>query len=969
MPPLLTPSLLQQLRAPSYRSQLRVAYCPQAVVFQFQPSTSSTDVVAQLSIGTVLQGAASAVRLGQTVYITTGADLRRPLFVGRVRKPPAGTTFFVDECPIAINPALRVTVVNDYRVQPRLPRVTPAGQVFVDWDQPYAAPAPLIENLQSAYVNPTTAPSAQFAFAPTANPVAAGATITAWSWDIADGTFVVGNASSQNVTVSFPQGHRWVRLTVTNSLGVSNWFAFQVWVGEQFTIPNLDAVTIEVDEDGYRASLTGYQTGDAVSLLRTLLPDTAICIYSAADAQLHTNVDFVGRLRGERDAARAVDDVGLQQEVVFEAEGFGLQAASTAAQPTLVERASAPTVWGQLASLTPARTIAHVVSAFSTFANVSALHLPNLDDYQIKAVAVEARTLLEALQQLAGYVLHRVQFAAGGSTHVVPDARYFTSSLVNAALSEEDLLELAIEADFAPSLARVEVGAERYNPSTNTSTFYAASAPPQARGAGDETVTVDGLWLRSGQPDNVTFQELKDIAGVLFANSQPGDVLTATLWGAWRDALVPAWDRWWTFALPASSNARGRAYTSAQLWQLRAVSQTYDQETGARELRATFHLARASAGAVVAVSIIPQQVETFLPVLPTLDPYPAFPEALTVNYPTDAPEVGEQQPLTPSQAARAYAMLPTDAAEDAARRRPRPRCRMVLVPMRSSAAANTPYQLTNGKAYTLTVSGVGLVGSVPSPTWVREFNFVTGTHGWLVVNDGCGVGQNAGLYQAGVGWKAVTYKSPSLCVFDRTSLGIVRLTTTTSTITRVEIDYQNAVNVNSFLRLYATTATSGSDLPNTVPPSIVFNDANPPSGAGTYIWTGSVTMTQPGLRLRWTTHHTGAGGGVTISRVKFEGTGVNPFTGVQDSTPLYADAFYTFNASGGNPAISQPTRGLKLDGVFPPTPAYNPNHTYTLSLIGDGTSLQTEYVDSAYSDNSASYLYVQICATDGSGVP
>jgi hypothetical protein len=197
---------------------------------------------------------------------------------------------------------------------------------------------------------------------------------------------------------------------------------------------------------------------------------------------------------------------------------------------------------------------------------------------------------------------------------------------------------------------------------------------------------------------------------------------------------------------------------------------------------------------------------------------------------------------------------------------------------------------------------------------------------------------------AGVGWKARTYKDPSFCLFDRTSLGITRLTTTTSTITRVEIDYQNATNVNNpFLRLYATTSTTGDDLPNIVPPSIIFNDASPPSGAGTYVWTGSVGMTAPGLRLRWTTHHTGAGGGVTISRVRFEGTGANPFTGA--GKPFHADAFY-YNIDT-DPATPWANAGGFYINTTPalaaPPEPYNENGEYVFTRLGTGAIVTFKY--------------------------
>lgn len=50
-------------------------------------------------------------------------------------------------------------------------------------------------------------------------PVADGATITDYNWDVKDGTITVGASTDAEITATFPAGFRWVALTVTDSNG------------------------------------------------------------------------------------------------------------------------------------------------------------------------------------------------------------------------------------------------------------------------------------------------------------------------------------------------------------------------------------------------------------------------------------------------------------------------------------------------------------------------------------------------------------------------------------------------------------------------------------------------------------------------------------------------------------------------------------------------------------------------------
>lgn len=67
--------------------------------------------------------------------------------------------------------------------------------------------------------------------------VATGASIASRLWDVADGTITSGTSASTTITVRFPVGFRYVKLTVTDSNGTSSWMYFPIWVHDETYMP------------------------------------------------------------------------------------------------------------------------------------------------------------------------------------------------------------------------------------------------------------------------------------------------------------------------------------------------------------------------------------------------------------------------------------------------------------------------------------------------------------------------------------------------------------------------------------------------------------------------------------------------------------------------------------------------------------------------------------------------------------
>jgi hypothetical protein len=105
-----------------------------------------------------------------------------------------------------------------------------------------------------------------------------------------------------------------------------------------------------------------------------------------------------------------------------------------------------------------------------------------------------------------------------------------------------------------------------------------------------------------------------------------------------------------------------------------------------------------------------------------------------------------------------------------------------------------------------------------------------------------------------------------------------------------------------------------------------------------------------------------SGGGVTISRVKFQGTGVNPFTGA--GKPFHADAFY-YNIDADSATPWAGSGGLCIDGIpalsVPPQP-YNENGEYVFTYTGIGLSITFTYeVPSFVFNRKPVPFFITIC--------
>jgi hypothetical protein len=179
-----------------------------------------------------------------------------------------------------------ITVYNDYRVWPKIPRMIFDPETDEDITTFKDADIPVLSYNDEI---PPTANSGPF-FADYIDTItslitvtfpmngvdisyanAEGATITDYLWDIEDGTLVSGALTDASITATFPAGKRWVGLTVTDSNGkvhTSRTFVLAINHAADLTYKNWANAAFTMDQAGQRLDFTLN-----TALSRTTYPD------------------------------------------------------------------------------------------------------------------------------------------------------------------------------------------------------------------------------------------------------------------------------------------------------------------------------------------------------------------------------------------------------------------------------------------------------------------------------------------------------------------------------------------------------------------------------------------------------------------------------------------------------------------------------------------------------------------------
>jgi hypothetical protein len=941
--PILNSDQLQAVRSDYYSGKGYLAVVSNSVVFQAEvASTPVGDVFGAIFFTNVSVGSWTDIREGQTVLISTTISNYNVATgeVYRVRKPPTVSILYVNEMSISLNAGDIITVINSYLPQRRDRRLN-----YVDYDLPFQDLAPLITNMDSAYAALTEDSEAQFSFAPVGLAMADGATIASYAWDIPGAVYNTGSASTQNVTVTIPETTEWGRLTVTDSNGVSTWFAFSLHIGDPNTDPRFilchDPVTIEADiPNGYNASTTAY----ANYTLTTVMDRTRVAVivketYGPEDDPDLGNVRFVGYTVKDSSTTRGDEKFGAKKSTSIEMRGFKAFTGQIPVFPIAVRDVDPPTEWDQMTKPTTERVISHLITRHSTLANLCSVDFPDFaadpDHWFGSNFDITDTSLMDAVRTVASEINGDLVSEAAGGFVFERDANFLDATGRNAlptvtpsAMNAGDRFELTLERTHEPRVGKVEMGARVFFSDGTPSVGYTAMAPAVAIGEGQERVQIPNALLPADDAANAPAAAARR-SSYWYAFKNNLMLLNDTLTDGWG-CISPSTAQWWPFEIEATDTTRGVVITTATRWLLLSM-RTVINQNGTQDVGASWMPETTPGRALILVAVSPSVALTELPILPVRSAYPPYPPAASINYPTTDPTTRQHRdPFSGMQTTP----WPTREAAQAAALQPTPGCATAYTNLRYASNVTMGFTTTLGAAYTLSLSGYGTVGTgaVSSVT----YDFRISDYGFIPYANG--IFGDYAEYVPGEGWQQRAAVPQPAILIKRDLSGQL--------VTQAEFFFNEVLNAYSNVainvRNYAANPAQGSILATSTNKLDTYTFSGL-SSTGTLEFESYTAFDAPNVRL-----------------YKMILTGA-----VTPPNPRKGDWFYTWvEDDEGNPTDVQlnTTGGFYINnGPIAVVPPFNPNHEYSTTYIGDGSPIIFRYEDADYSDNSSSAMHLRAC--------
>ncbi len=621
--------------APSYAGSVYLSACPNTNMYTARVNqVSFTASFAQVTYDGG-SGTLADVVEGMTVLISHTNDRTKAFFRGRVRKTPGASTLYINETSSAVADNDYIYVLDDFGIHDKLGRMV-SGVLKHDYEISFRQLPPVIYNLKSAYADwiNTGTSVYQIAFAPLALAATSGATITTWAWDVQDGTITVGSSSTQDITATFPSGFRWVYLTVTDSGSRTTTRKIPVWAHSSSYAPELLSsgnlsVTANV-ASGVDATVSAFAG------VESILDNTLVCAWSAEEiyqdatgSLVGDNIAFVGRLRKHTDTTRTEAQAVIDSERQYTIEGALTQLARIEQLPyEMLNKASSPTLFGQIVNMTLWRGIVYLLSECSTFLELHSLYFDDTTDDYLAPTRNPVGNILNAINDLAGSINSALQMNYSGQAEIVLDLRMATTAQRTAAVTvadwnQSDILDIQLDHSHVRTVGRLKASGGAYNSVSNLYATYESLAPGVAQDYPEGTSSLDKQVLTANAVGAVAQLELNTRAGNAFERAQEVDTLTILFPDGYHSVLIPALNQWHTFTI--ADDEINIVLDTTIRWLLTEVNTTHNSAEGTKEVRAL--LTRETAGAPGQTVIYPVVAETPLlePTFPPFDPYPVFP--------------------------------------------------------------------------------------------------------------------------------------------------------------------------------------------------------------------------------------------------------------------------------------------------------------------------------------------------------
>ncbi len=564
----------------------------------------------------VISGDYQDVEEGMTVCIgtTPGAyDLGRTVCRGA-----NDATIFVgltsrghNDGELDLSDGVYVTIYDDSRLWAKIPWVLGDGSIRKFGGLTYESnvPPPPVAIIyrglgEAGFVDPDTDVYTVSLTALGSYVVAEGATITDYLWDIKDGTFISGSATTGTMTATFPPGRRWITLTVTDSNGKTAFRRYLVAActpdGEHrpltdFTISRSikradgQKVTFVIHEDIPAGT---YPDGAAVIYWEreTYGDTTAPSEYSIGSigtgeaGQKH--LKFVG-WHHEDTADLEATAHGIISGVEFTCYDIAAKLDTLPSFPQTVERDASPTSWLQMADLNIDRYLFYLIHWHSTALMVADFVWSGEGDtYPVSILGSPGTTLWKQVDGRAQAIAHLLTCDRWGRLVVRPDPLLLPvssrTSTVIVDLTDADWKTLNYTVMRPPRVhwlwGSAVIADDTDADSVTEVQAVKCVAPGDAPG--------QGAAARSqGEQLVIDQTELNLREGHRYAarhNAPYSYIQLDLVWGN-DPGIDPAYMEWVTLTTTASAE-RGLTFSGARFLPVE-VQTTYDHENGTKQVR------------------------------------------------------------------------------------------------------------------------------------------------------------------------------------------------------------------------------------------------------------------------------------------------------------------------------------------------------------------------------------------------
>lgn len=600
-------ALATTFRAGRFRYKLYLSYLPYTQVLAASingtPNYSSGSIQT-ITVDTITAGSVAACLAGQTVEILTSAGVHK----GYTRVAHGGGSGAVVQIAelsagtinIADNDLVRV--YQDYRIWDKLVSATAAlnKDSRITYSDQGSNPNPIVNSGGPVvgFVS-GSALTANFygSTSKVVDPDSAGTITHAWTFP---GATPSSSTDADPASIVFPAGNAVFATHVATDAGNSKASTqyIPVWAHSSAYPPvELSRARLFYNEsDGWSAE---FQVADDSKASAALMPDGCLVViwyqayYSGTEVAYGSNVTGRSHVRfiGYLDRAQTRLEPALAETTFTALSPLGVLA-KTPALPQITIQKTSPSKWRHLKTNSVHRTLWYLWAWHNTAFNLFDFITPSTGDLEYKRLAAgDTSNQLAQYRDIAsslGWLVtcDRIGRLITGYNPQLLDssARSGRTTVYNYTLS--DLLEAEWSEPYHWQ-SKTVVGegiTDGLTTAANKPVFARApGTAPASRGTNVETL---GKQIVDNQ------DELNERTGLTFAEINSlynGRVVPKGMNLRLPDGygfIDPAYLEYATFTIPADTNARGTAFSTATKWLFRGVDETYTPDNGSIDISA-----------------------------------------------------------------------------------------------------------------------------------------------------------------------------------------------------------------------------------------------------------------------------------------------------------------------------------------------------------------------------------------------